>query len=106
MSFCLLLFSTPSLAGDLVVSAAASLNNAFGEMQEPFEKAPPGTKLIFNFAASGPLLQQMEQGAPVDVFASAYLETMNKAAKLFVPASRVNFAGNALVLIVPTEGVP
>lgn len=104
MSLCLVLFSTPSLAGDLIISAAASLTNAFGEMQEPFEKAHPGTKLIFNFAASGPLLQQMEQGAPVDVFASADQETMDKAAKLIVPTSRVNFAGNALVLIVPAEG--
>jgi molybdate transport system substrate-binding protein len=102
LSLCLVLFSTPALAGDLLVSAAASLTNAFTQMQEPFEQAHPGTKLVFNFAASGPLLQQMEQGAPVDVFASADQETMDKAAKLIDPATRVNFAGNALVLIVPT----
>lgn len=99
-----LLVSTPVLAGDLLVSAAASLTNAFQEMKTPFEKANPGTTLVLNFAASGPLLQQMQQGAPVDVFASADQETMDKAGELITAASRVNFAGNALALIVPAEG--
>jgi molybdate transport system substrate-binding protein len=100
------LVSTTALAGDLVVSAAASLTNAFQEMKVPFEKANPGTTLVLNFAASGPLLQQMQQGAPVDVFASADQETMDKAGELIDAASRANFAGNALVLIVPSEGGP
>lgn len=90
-----------ALADDLLVSAAASLTNAFEAMKEPFEKANPGTRLVFNFAASGPLLQQMMQGAPVDVFASADQETMDKAAHLIDPATRSDFAGNTLVLIVP-----
>jgi len=98
--------STTAYAGELLVSAAASLTNAFGEMKAPFEKAHPGTTLVFNFAASGPLLQQMQQGAPVDVFASADQETMDKAGALIDAATRANFAGNALVLIVPTEGGP
>lgn len=101
-----LLVSTPVLAGDLLVSAAASLTNAFQEMKTPFEKANPGTTLVLNFAASGPLLQQMQQGAPVDVFASADQETMDKAGDLIDATSRANFAGNALVLIVPAEGDP
>ena len=65
----------------------------------------PGTKLIFNFAASGPLLQQIAQGAPVDVFASADQKTMNQAQEkgLIVPASRKNFVSNTLVLIVPQD---
>ena len=68
-----------------------------------FEKQHPGTKIIFNFAASGPLLQQIAQGAPVDVFASADQKTMNQAQDkgLIVPASRKNFVSNTLVLIVP-----
>lgn len=56
--------------------------------------------MVFNFAASGPLLKQIEQGAPVDV-SSADQETMDKAASFIVPSSRVNFVGNVLVLIVP-----
>jgi molybdate transport system substrate-binding protein len=95
--------ATSAQAADLVVSAAASLTNAFGEMKAPFEKAHPGTNVVFNFAASGPLLKQIEQGAPVDVFASADQETMDKAASFIVPSSRVNFVGNVLVLIVPAQ---
>ncbi len=104
LSLFLVLASTPAMAGDLLVSAAASLTNAFKEMKEPFEKAHPGTTLVFNFAASGALLKQMEQGAPVDVFASADQATMDKAGQLIDEPTRVDFAGNALVMVVPAEG--
>lgn len=104
LSLFLILASTPAMAGDLLVSAAASLTNAFKEMKEPFEKAHPDTTLVFNFAASGALLKQMEQGAPVDVFASADQATMDKAGQLIDEPTRVDFAGNALVMVVPAEG--
>lgn len=103
VSLVLLLASTPAMAGELLVSAAASLTNAFTEMKAPFEKANPGTTLILNFASSGALLKQMEKGAPVDVFASADQDTMDKAGAFIEPATRVDFAGNALVLIVPSD---
>lgn len=91
-------------AQEVVVSAAASLTNAFQTVGQAFEKAHPGAKVTFNFAASGPLLAQIQQGAPVDVFASADQETMDRAAKANVLAdgSRADFARNTLVLIVPT----
>ena len=90
-------------AADLTVSAAASLTNAFKDLAPLFEAANPGTKLQFNFAASGPLLQQIVKGAPVDVFASADQETMDKAqSQGFVQAAqRRNFVSNTLVVIVP-----
>jgi molybdate transport system substrate-binding protein len=90
---------------ELTVSAAASLTNAFPEIGKIFEKQHPGIKIIYNFAASGPLLQQIAQGAPVDVFASADQKTMNQAQekKLVVPATRKNFVSNRLVLIVPID---
>jgi len=93
-------------AADLTVSAAASLTNAFKELAPAFESAHPGTKLLLNFAASDALLAQIAKGAPVDVFASADQETMDKAEaqKLLVAGSRRNFANNALVLITPLEG--
>ncbi|MGE4442563.1 MAG: molybdate ABC transporter substrate-binding protein [Desulfomicrobium sp.] len=103
LPLCVVLMSTPAMAKDLLVSAAASLTNAFTEMKAPFEKAHPGTSLVLNFASSGALLKQMEQGAPVDVFASADQVTMDKAGKLMDTATRVDFAGNALVLIVPKD---
>ena len=93
----------------LTVSAAASLTNAFQAMGQAFEKTRPGVKVTFNFAASGPLLAQIQQGAPVDVFASADQETMDRAtkAKLLADGSRAEFARNTLVLIVPaTAAVP
>lgn len=90
-------------AGEITVSAAASLTNAFGEVKDAFEKANPGVKVTTNFAASNPLLKQIESGAPVDVFASADQATMDKAfeLKLMDASSRVDFAANDLVLIVP-----
>lgn len=88
---------------ELTVSAAASLTNAFSEIGNKFESANPGTTIILNFAASGPLLQQIEQGAPVDVFASADQKTMDQAKEksLILNDSRKDFVSNGLVLIVP-----
>jgi molybdate transport system substrate-binding protein len=61
------------------VSAAASLTNAFKEIGAAFEKEHAGDKVLFNFAASDPLVQQIAKGAPVDVFASADQDAMDKA---------------------------
>ncbi len=99
----LTLAAAPALAGDLIVSAAASLTDVLKDVQPGFEKAHPGTRLVFNMAASGDLYRQMESGAPVDVFISADLKWMDKAvaAKLVDFASNVKIAGNALVLAVP-----
>ena len=92
-------------AAELTVSAAASLTNAFRGLAPLFEAANPGTRLQFNFAASGPLLQQIVKGAPVDVFASADQETMDQAqSQGFVQAAqRRNFVANSLVVIVPAS---
>jgi molybdate transport system substrate-binding protein len=102
----LLIGSTHLVLADqeLTVSAAASLTNAFPEIGKHFESANPGTKVHFNFAASGPLLQQIEQGAPVDVFASADQKTMDQAKEknLILDGSRKDFVSNKLVLIAPT----
>lgn len=101
---CLNLIST-SQAEELIVSAAASLNNAFKEIAVDFEAKHPNDKVLFNFAASGALLQQIAKGAPVDVFASADQETMNQAEqqKLIDTKTRQNFTQNTLVLIVPID---
>jgi len=95
-------------AQQLTVSAAASLTDAFKELAPKFEAAHPGATVRFNFAASGVLLQQIGQGAPVDVFASADQETMDRALaqKLIEPATRQDFASNSLVLIEPAKDGP
>jgi len=90
---------------ELIVSAAASLTNAFGELGKRFEVANPGMKVVFNFAASGPLLQQIDKGAPVDVFASADQKTMDQAKEknLILSETRKDFVSNRLVLVVPKD---
>jgi molybdate transport system substrate-binding protein len=92
-------------AGDLHVSAAASLTNAFRDLAVRYEAAHAGTRVLLNFGASGALLQQMARGAPVDVFASADLETMDQAGKqgLIANPERRNFARNSLVVVVPQD---
>jgi molybdate transport system substrate-binding protein len=97
--------SATAHADELVVSAAASLTNAFKAVGDAFEQQHPGTKVLFNFGASDVLMQQIAKGAPADVFASADQKAMDKAVseKVIVPATRKDFAANSLVLIVPSD---
>ncbi len=87
---------------NLTVSAAISLKDAFTEIGNAY-KTKTGQTTDFNFGASGALQQQIENGAPVDVFASAGEQQMNALAKtnLIDMATRRDFARNELVLIVP-----
>lgn len=98
-------FVTATVSAEtLIISAAASLTNAFKEINTQFEKANPGTTVDMTTGASGSLLQQIQQGAPADVFASADQATMDRAAgqNLIDPATRTDFVTNSLVLIVPS----
>ena len=54
----------------ITVSAAADLSFAFQEIGRRFEEKT-GTKAVFNFGSTGQLAQQIENGAPVDLFAAA-----------------------------------
>ncbi|HLU02827.1 MAG TPA: molybdate ABC transporter substrate-binding protein [Advenella sp.] len=92
-------------AGTLTVSAASSLTNVFKEVATAFNKVHPEIAIQYNFAASGALLQQIRQGAPVDVFASADQKSMNDAAQagMLDEATRKNFVRNEVVLIVPSS---
>jgi molybdate transport system substrate-binding protein len=87
----------------LLIAAAASLQNAIEEIDPIFEKANSGIAVNYNFAASGPLQRQIEQGAPVDVFISAASQQMDKlqSENLILTDTRRNLLTNNLVLIVP-----
>jgi len=87
----------------IVVSAAVSVENAFVKIANIYT-ARTGTKVDFSFGASGNLEKQIEAGAPVDVFASAGEKEMDQleGKALTEPGTRADFAGNALVLLVPT----
>lgn len=94
-------------AQTLTVSAAASLTDAFKEIGARFDAAK-GSTTRFNFAASGVLIQQILQGAPVDVFVSADPQTMDRGIKEKVldGSTRKDFAANTLVLVAPVGGMP
>jgi molybdate transport system substrate-binding protein len=101
----LILGSANVVAGEVTVSAAASLTDAFKAIAQKFEASTPNTKVSLNFGASGALLQQIAKGAPVDVFASADQETMDSAEKqaLLKAGERKDFVSNTLVLVVPKD---
>ncbi|MFH7320227.1 molybdate ABC transporter substrate-binding protein [Desulfurivibrio sp. D14AmB] len=101
------LLPTPSApAAELLVSAAASLHDAFVELASLFEQENPGVRVIGNFAASGVLYRQLAQGAPADVFASANPSWMEEAIGrgLVQREKSHQFVTNELVLAVPVAG--
>ncbi len=87
----------------LQVFAAASLAEPFNEMGRIFESAHPGVEVMFNFAGSQALAQQLIQGAPADVFASANMAQVQNIVDGDRAADGTDrvFATNRLVLIVP-----
>ncbi len=105
LALALACFSSSAFAGDLVVSAASSLTNAFQKMARIYEAAHPDTHVVLNFASSDVLMRQIDNGAPADVYASADQVAMNNAEKhgLLLAGSRMNFLQNQLVLIVPSS---
>ncbi|KEF41581.1 MAG: hypothetical protein ER33_10430 [Cyanobium sp. CACIAM 14] len=92
-------------AGDapLLVSAAASLSGPLQALAVPFARSRGVAPPRFNFGASGLLQQQIQLGAPADVFLSAGVRPMDALQKagLLVPGSRRDLLGNRLVLVVP-----
>ncbi len=89
-------------AKEIIVSAAASLKDSLTELQKDYAQKTPGVKLTFNFGASGTLQQQIEQGAPADLFLSAGKTQMDALDQknLIVKDSKVDLVGNELVLVV------
>lgn len=74
LSFFLLLANLPAIpvvAGEIRVSAATSLKDAFRDIITAFKKTMADTVVITNFGASGALAKQIVQGAPADLFVSA-----------------------------------
>jgi molybdate transport system substrate-binding protein len=88
----------------LTVFAAASLTDAFKEIETVFEAANAGVDVTYSFGSSTTLAAQLKEGAPADIFASANNTQMTVAreAKRIAGASRT-FVKNRLVLIVPAN---
>ena len=90
---------------ELNVFAAASLTEPFTEIGKLFEAAHPGVSVMFNFAGSQQLAQQINEGAPADVFASANNKQMNVAiaAGSVVSGTQQTFTKNRLIVIFPKD---
>lgn len=82
----------------LTVLAAASLTNAFDELQTAYAKDHPGVRLRFSFAGSQELAAQVRSGAPADVIATADEKTMSGLAQDVV--SPKPFVTNRLAIVV------
>lgn len=89
----------------LTISAAASLSEALTDIKEEFIKENPDINLVLNFGGSGSLMQQIKQGAPVDVFFSAAelpFQTLLDA-ELIDREHQSAIIGNSLTLVTPKE---
>ncbi|HYJ75757.1 MAG TPA: molybdate ABC transporter substrate-binding protein [Kineosporiaceae bacterium] len=93
--------ASSSVSGSITVFAAASLKESFTAIGTAFEAEHPGTRVTFNFGASSALAQQITQGAPADVFASASPTTMQQVVDGKAANGSTAFARNVLEIAVP-----
>jgi len=89
-------------ANQLTVSAAASLQDVMKAIKPLYEEAYPDREIVYNFASSGSLQRQIEQGAPVDVFMSAAVDKMDALAEkdLIINETRRDLLKNQMVLVI------
>ena len=92
---------------NLLISAAASLKEALEEIKPLYQQSKPNVNINYNFGSSGALQQQIEQGAPADIFISAAKKQVDALEQkgLLVPGTRNIIAKNRLVLVVPKNAV-
>jgi len=93
------------LSGELLVSAAASLTDAMNDIAKVYNGEQKDVKVTFNFGSSGSLQQQIEQGAPADIFISAATKQMNALDDkgLIIKDTKKNLLKNRMVLVVPKD---
>jgi molybdate transport system substrate-binding protein len=99
---------TPSTAPvvTLTISAAASLTESMEEIKKLYAAEKSNVTIVYNFGASGSLQQQIEQGAPVDLFLSAAPTQMNALSdkNLILKDTRIDLLENKVSLIIPVNG--
>lgn len=102
--FCLscLIGLSSAHAETITIAAAISMKEALIDAEVAFAKQT-GDEVEFSFGASGALLTQVKNGAPIDGFISASAEQVEELekAKLSLAGSRRTIAYNTLVMIVP-----
>jgi len=94
--------SGSSVNGELLVSAAASLTDAFGEVESAFEEENRDVDVVLNLGSSTALREQILEGAPADVFASANTSNMDQVVEAGEAAGEPEiFVTNRLQIAVP-----
>ena len=96
--------STSGASGEVLVFAAASLQDALRDVAAACEHAG-GPKAVFNFAGSNTLAQQVTAGARADLFLSAdegWMDEVERAGRL-AAGSRTPLLGNTLVVVARTD---
>lgn len=91
-----------SPGGPITVFAAASLTDAFAAAAEIFEAANPGITVELHLAGSSALREQILDGAPADVFASADQSNMAVVVEAGAATDPQPFVENELVIAVPS----
>ena len=89
---------TPA-SNEITVAAASDLTPAFDELGRAFESANK-TKVVFVYGSTGLLTQQIENGAPVDLFAAASMSYIDKLDQegLIIPDSKTIYARGRITL--------
>ena len=93
--------SSSALSGTVTVLAAASLTESFTTIGKMFEAAHPGVTVKLSFGASSTLAQQINNGAPADVFASAAPKNMMQVTDKGGASNPKNFVQNQMEIAVP-----
>ena len=90
---------------EIHVAAAANLTRAFNEIKPAFERQT-GFRVIYSLGATVQLAQQIEHGAPFDVFAAADTEHIDRLARggYVIPETKAVYARGKLVLWIPDGG--
>ncbi len=83
--------------------AASSLTGSFDELKAAFEKAHDGVTVEAIYDSSATLAQQVSEGAPADVLATADLDTIQKVVDAGDASAPETFAGNTAVLVTPKD---
>lgn len=98
-------FQPPAPTSTILVAAAVSLQKALQEVTPIYTKANPNQTVNYNFASSGVLEQQIQQGAPIDVFIAAADKQINSLQRqgLLVSGTQKILLTNQLVLVAPKQ---
>ena len=96
--------ATSTSRDELTVAAASDLTPAFEEIGREFESTTK-TKVVFVFGSTGMLTRQIENGAPVDLFAAANVSYVDQLEKegLIIPGTKVVYARGRITLWTPNE---